>query len=138
MCASSSDEISCSLFNCFLYSSPYRDEVPGEIEAEIVEAVGAEKVLRKFFAYHHPGPIYLPKGQNWEIMAPWTRAQVMVPMRFIVGDWDLTPGVKDYIHNSGMKIDVPFLPGSGDTGRTDIASPCEIGCGVVNCLASLS
>lgn len=49
---------------------------------------------------------------NWELMAPWTKAQVKVPVKFIVGDLDLTynaPGVKDYIHKGGMKKDVPFL-----------------------------
>lgn len=129
-----------------------RFQVPGEIEAEIEEAGGANKVLRKFFAYRHPGPLYLPKGAleetiplpewlteqdfayyckefertgftgglnyyrvlnlNWEITAPWTGAQVQVPVKFIVGDLDLTyamPGVKDYIHKAGMKKDVPFL-----------------------------
>ncbi|KAL9259454.1 Epoxide hydrolase A-like protein [Drosera capensis] len=129
-----------------------RFQVPGEIEAEIEEAGGANQVLRKFFAYRHPGPLYLPKGAlketiplpewlteqdfayyckefertgfagglnyyrvlnlNWEITAPWTGAQVQVPVKFIVGDVDLTyamPGVKDYIHKGGMKKDVPFL-----------------------------
>ncbi|GAB2295344.1 hypothetical protein Dimus_029516 [Dionaea muscipula] len=139
----------------FAYGDDYyicRFQVPGEIEAEIVEAGGAEKVLRKFFAYRHPGPLYLPKGAlkdsvplpewltqedfayyckqfeqkgftgglnyyrainlNWEIMAPWTGAQVKVPVKFIVGELDLTyhmPGVQDYIHKGGMKKDVPFL-----------------------------
>ncbi|KAL9260391.1 Epoxide hydrolase A-like protein [Drosera capensis] len=109
-------------------------QVPGEIEAEIVEAGSANNVLSKFFAYRHPDPVYLPKGalketvplpewltekdfayyckENWEITAPWTGAQVQVPVKFIVGDVDLTyalPGVKDYIHKGGMKKDVPFL-----------------------------
>jgi len=37
---------------------------------------------------------------------------VKVPVKFIVGDLDLTyhlPGVKDYIHKGGMKKDVPLL-----------------------------
>ncbi|KAL9260396.1 Epoxide hydrolase A-like protein [Drosera capensis] len=139
----------------FLYGDDYymcRCQVPGEIEAEIEEAGGPNKVLRKFFAYRHPGPLYLPKGAlketvplpewlteedfayyckefertgftgglnyyrvmnlNWEIMAPWTGAEVKLPVKFIVGDLDLTycmPGVKDYIHKGGMKKDVPFL-----------------------------
>ncbi|OQU90682.1 hypothetical protein SORBI_3001G025300 [Sorghum bicolor] len=49
---------------------------------------------------------------NWELMAPWTRAKVQVPTKFIVGDGDLAyhhPGVKSYIHKGGLKRDVPML-----------------------------
>jgi pimeloyl-ACP methyl ester carboxylesterase len=50
--------------------------------------------------------------RNWELMAPWTRAKVQVPTKFIVGDGDLAyhhPGVKSYIHKGGLKRDVPML-----------------------------
>ncbi|XP_068662748.1 uncharacterized protein [Aristolochia californica] len=49
---------------------------------------------------------------NWELTAPWTGMQIKVPVKFIIGDLDLTyhvPGVKDYIHGGGFKKDVPFL-----------------------------
>ncbi|KAK7348147.1 hypothetical protein VNO80_22696 [Phaseolus coccineus] len=49
---------------------------------------------------------------NWELTAPWTGAKVEVPVKFIVGDLDLTynaPGAKDYIHKGGLKRDVPLL-----------------------------
>ncbi|XP_077217691.1 epoxide hydrolase 1-like [Tasmannia lanceolata] len=49
---------------------------------------------------------------NWELSAAWTGVQVKVPVKFIVGDLDLTyhmPGVKDYIHKGRFKKDVPFL-----------------------------
>ncbi|XP_059460897.1 uncharacterized protein LOC132190033 [Corylus avellana] len=49
---------------------------------------------------------------NWELTAPWTGTQVKVPVKFIVGDLDLTynaPGVKEYIHKGGLKKYVPFL-----------------------------
>ncbi|XP_057547364.1 uncharacterized protein LOC130825927 [Amaranthus tricolor] len=49
---------------------------------------------------------------NWELTSPWTGAQVNVPVKFVVGDLDLTyhfPGVKDYVHQGGMKKDVPNL-----------------------------
>uniref|UniRef100_A0A5B6ZQW8 soluble epoxide hydrolase n=1 Tax=Davidia involucrata TaxID=16924 RepID=A0A5B6ZQW8_DAVIN len=49
---------------------------------------------------------------NWELTAPWTGVQIKVPVKFIVGDLDLTyntPGVKEYIHNGGFKREVPFL-----------------------------
>ncbi|XP_076939130.1 epoxide hydrolase 2-like [Bidens hawaiensis] len=49
---------------------------------------------------------------NWELTAPWTGAQVKVPVKFIVGDVDLTyntMGAKDYIEKGGFKKDVPLL-----------------------------
>ncbi|GAA0181050.1 hydrolase [Lithospermum erythrorhizon] len=49
---------------------------------------------------------------NWQLLAPWTGVQIKVPVKFIVGDLDLTyntPGVKEYVHNGGLKKDVPFL-----------------------------
>ena len=45
-------------------------------------------------------------------MAPWTGVQIKVPVKFMVGDMDITyhfPGVKEYLHNGGMKKYVPFL-----------------------------
>ena len=38
--------------------------------------------------------------------------QIKVPVKFIVGDEDLTyttPGIKEYIHGGGFKRNVPFL-----------------------------
>ncbi|KAF7834524.1 Epoxide hydrolase A isoform B [Senna tora] len=49
---------------------------------------------------------------NWELTAPWSGAQIKVPVKFIVGDQDLTykaPGAKDYIGKGGMKRFVPLL-----------------------------
>ncbi|OVA02620.1 Alpha/beta hydrolase fold-1 [Macleaya cordata] len=49
---------------------------------------------------------------TWELTAPWTGVQVKVPVKFIVGDQDVTyttPGAKEYIHGGGFKKDVPFL-----------------------------
>ncbi|XP_049388448.1 uncharacterized protein LOC125852807 isoform X3 [Solanum stenotomum] len=49
---------------------------------------------------------------NWELTAPWAGAQVKVPTKFIVGEFDLVyhiPGAKEYIHNGGCKKDVPLL-----------------------------
>jgi pimeloyl-ACP methyl ester carboxylesterase len=50
--------------------------------------------------------------RDWELTAPWTGALINVPIKFIVGDLDLTyntPGVKDYIHKGGFKANVPNL-----------------------------
>ena len=50
--------------------------------------------------------------RNWELSAPWTGVQIKVPVKFVVGDLDLTyhvPGIQDYIHKGGFKRDVPFL-----------------------------
>ncbi|KAL5795639.1 hypothetical protein ACOSQ2_000459 [Xanthoceras sorbifolium] len=49
---------------------------------------------------------------TWELAAPWMGAQIKVPVKFIVGDLDLTyhiPGIKEYIHNGGFKKAVPML-----------------------------
>ncbi|PHT49115.1 hypothetical protein CQW23_13324 [Capsicum baccatum] len=54
----------------------------------------------------------LMKCRNWELTAPWTGAQVKVPTKFIVDEFDLVyriPGAKEYIHNDGFKKDVPLL-----------------------------
>lgn len=50
--------------------------------------------------------------RTWELTAPWTNAQIKVPVKFIVGDLDITyhiPGVQEYIHKGGFSRDVPFL-----------------------------
>nr|VDD55097.1 unnamed protein product [Brassica oleracea] len=50
--------------------------------------------------------------RNWELTAPSTGAKIGVPVKFIVGDQDLTynsPGIKEYIHGGGFKRDVPLL-----------------------------
>ncbi|KAJ4782638.1 alpha/beta-Hydrolases superfamily protein [Rhynchospora pubera] len=49
---------------------------------------------------------------NWEMSAPWTDEPIKVPVKFMVGDLDLTyhsPGVQDYIHKGGFSKNVPFL-----------------------------
>ncbi|XP_072984271.1 epoxide hydrolase 1-like [Typha latifolia] len=49
---------------------------------------------------------------NWELTAPWTGVPIKVPVKFIVGDLDLTyhtPGIQNYIHNGGFNKDVPYL-----------------------------
>ncbi|KAL6505040.1 hypothetical protein OROGR_024857 [Orobanche gracilis] len=55
---------------------------------------------------------YRAMDLNWELTAPWTGVQIKVPVKFIVGDVDLTyntPSVKEYIHDGGFKKHVPFL-----------------------------
>lgn len=50
--------------------------------------------------------------RTWELTRAWSEAKVIVPTKFMVGDLDLTyhvPGIKEYIHDGGMKKDVPFL-----------------------------
>ncbi|KAI4372519.1 hypothetical protein MLD38_010739 [Melastoma candidum] len=49
---------------------------------------------------------------NWELTAPWTGAQINVPVKFIIGNQDLTynmPGAKDFIHKGTLKKYVPLL-----------------------------
>ncbi|KAK4418115.1 Epoxide hydrolase A [Sesamum alatum] len=55
---------------------------------------------------------YRAMDLTWELMGPWTGAQVKVPVKFIIGDADITyhvPGVQEYIHGRGFKKDVPDL-----------------------------
>ncbi|KAK8654352.1 hypothetical protein V6N13_128321 [Hibiscus sabdariffa] len=55
---------------------------------------------------------YRALNLSWELTAPWTGSEIKVPVKFIVGDLDITyhiPGVKEYIHGGGFKKDVPFL-----------------------------
>ncbi|KAK4338874.1 hypothetical protein RND71_040336 [Anisodus tanguticus] len=67
--------------------------------------------------YEHTGftgglNYYRALDLNWELTAPWTGAKIKVPVKFIVGDLDITynsPGAKDYIHKGGLKKDVPLL-----------------------------
>ncbi|KAG5559878.1 hypothetical protein RHGRI_003238 [Rhododendron griersonianum] len=52
-------------------------------------------------------PFFRLRCRNCELAAPWTKAQVKVPTKFIVGDLDLVyniPGAKEYIHGGGMKV----------------------------------
>ncbi|KAL8054760.1 hypothetical protein ABFX02_04G013400 [Erythranthe guttata] len=55
---------------------------------------------------------YRAMDLTWELAAPWVGAQVKVPVKFIIGEQDITyyvPGVKEYIHDGGFKKDVPNL-----------------------------
>ncbi|TXG71693.1 hypothetical protein EZV62_000272 [Acer yangbiense] len=133
-----------------------RFQEPGEIEDEFAR-FGTETILKEFYSYRNPGPLFLPKGKgfghspdaqitlpswlpeeefnyyytkyekngftpginyyrnidkNWELTAPWTGSQIKVPVKFIVGDQDLTYnslGTKEYINKGGFKSNVPFL-----------------------------
>ncbi|PHU18445.1 hypothetical protein BC332_14140 [Capsicum chinense] len=75
---------------------------------------GLDYFASKFEKTGFTGPVnyYRALPLNWELTAPWTGAQVKVPTKFIVGEFDLVyriPGAKEYIHNDGFKKDVPLL-----------------------------
>lgn len=43
---------------------------------------------------------------NWELCAAWTGSEITLPVKFIVGELDMTysvPGMKEYIHGGGFK-----------------------------------
>ncbi|PIA61302.1 hypothetical protein AQUCO_00300678v1 [Aquilegia coerulea] len=70
---------------------------------------------------------------TWELTAPWTSAQVKVPVKFIVGDLDMAyhvPGAQEYIHGGAFKRDVPLLEEvivlEGVAHFTQQESPTEI------------
>uniref|UniRef100_A0A1J3HAE7 soluble epoxide hydrolase n=1 Tax=Noccaea caerulescens TaxID=107243 RepID=A0A1J3HAE7_NOCCA len=48
---------------------------------------------------------------NWELEAPWDGLQIKVPVKFIVGDLDISyhMGTKEFINGGGFKKQVPFL-----------------------------
>ncbi|CAL0311211.1 unnamed protein product [Lupinus luteus] len=51
-------------------------------------------------------------NSNWELTAPWTGAQIKVPVKFITGDLDVVYssfGTKKYIESGAFKKDVPLL-----------------------------
>ncbi|KAI4365701.1 hypothetical protein MLD38_021665 [Melastoma candidum] len=55
---------------------------------------------------------YRSLDRTWELTAAWTGVEIKVPVKFVIGDMDLTyhfPGMKEYIKGGGMKKYVPFL-----------------------------
>ncbi|WVZ66784.1 hypothetical protein U9M48_015959 [Paspalum notatum var. saurae] len=55
---------------------------------------------------------YRALNKTWELTSPWTAAVINVPVKFIIGDLDLTyntPGIQDFIHKGGFKKFVPLL-----------------------------
>ncbi|KAI3961157.1 hypothetical protein MKX01_035743 [Papaver californicum] len=55
---------------------------------------------------------YCALDLSWELTAPWCDVEVKVPVKYIVGNEDVTyttPGAKEYVHGGGFKKDVPFL-----------------------------
>ncbi|KAL6865138.1 hypothetical protein ACP4OV_016289 [Aristida adscensionis] len=55
---------------------------------------------------------YRAMNKTWELTSPWTGAEIKVPVKFIIGDLDLTyhiPGIQDFIHKGGFKKFVPLL-----------------------------
>ncbi|CAI9274924.1 unnamed protein product [Lactuca saligna] len=65
---------------------------------------------------------YRALNLNWELTGPWTGAQVKVPVKFIVGDLDLTynsMGARDYIEKGG------FTKRCASFGRSNRASRCR-------------
>ncbi|KAL6619353.1 hypothetical protein ACP70R_034492 [Stipagrostis hirtigluma subsp. patula] len=55
---------------------------------------------------------YRAMNKTWELTSPWTGAEIKVPVKFIIGDLDMTyhtPGIQDFIHKGGFKKFVPLL-----------------------------
>lgn len=51
--------------------------------------------------------------RSWELTGPWSGAKITVPVKFVIGDMDLTykfPGANEFIHgDGGFKKHVPLL-----------------------------
>ncbi|KAI4332029.1 hypothetical protein L6164_016970 [Bauhinia variegata] len=55
---------------------------------------------------------YRNMNRNWELTAPWTGAQVTVPVKYIAGELDMlynSLNFKEYVHGGQFKKDVPNL-----------------------------
>ncbi|EYU42746.1 hypothetical protein ABFS82_13G002200 [Erythranthe guttata] len=55
---------------------------------------------------------YRAMDLSWELTGPWTKSVIKVPVKFLIGDMDVTyhfPGVKEYIQSGGLKKYVPLL-----------------------------
>ncbi|KAI3962730.1 hypothetical protein MKW92_046956 [Papaver armeniacum] len=102
-----------------------RFQEPGVMEADFA-TVGAETALKNFlllksidtYRYREKGGFtggfnyYRALDLNWELTAAWSGAKVQVPVKFIVGENDLSYNnapTKAYVHGGGFKKDVPLL-----------------------------
>ncbi|WCJ26899.1 alpha/beta-Hydrolases superfamily protein [Euphorbia peplus] len=70
--------------------------------------------VTKFNQTGFTGPLnyYRAMDLNWELTAPWTGAQVKVPVKFVVGEVDCvytTPGIKRFIEGDEFRQHVPLL-----------------------------
>ncbi|PHT82397.1 hypothetical protein T459_15412 [Capsicum annuum] len=73
---------------------------------------GLDYFASKFEKTGFTGPVNYYRALPLELIASWTGAQVKVPTKFIVGEFDLVyriPRAKEYIHSDGFKKDVPLL-----------------------------
>ncbi|RLN30767.1 bifunctional epoxide hydrolase 2-like [Panicum miliaceum] len=64
----------------------------------------------KYYSNNKMGAFYALR--TWELTSPWTGAEINVPVKFIIGDLDLTyhsPGIQDFIHKGSFKKFVPLL-----------------------------
>lgn len=90
-----------SEYNCFLFRWDYQFVIRFLLIYFVEGCVCS--LVNSFFSFF---------CRTWELTAAWTGVQIKVPVKFIVGDLDITyntPGVKEYIHNGGFKRDVRFL-----------------------------
>ncbi|XP_065851875.1 uncharacterized protein [Euphorbia lathyris] len=101
--------------SCLLKENPFGISEKNQISLPswLTEADIAYYVT-KFNQKGFTGPLnyYRAMDLNWELTAPWTGAQVKVPVKFIVGELDMvytTPGVKQYVESVAFKQYVPFL-----------------------------
>ncbi|KAK6803653.1 hypothetical protein RDI58_001437 [Solanum bulbocastanum] len=85
------------------------DELPGWLSDEDIDFYA-----NKYQQIGFTGALnyYRSIDRNWEVTAAWTGAKIQVPVKFIVGDLDITynaPGAKDYLHKGAFKKLVPLL-----------------------------
>ncbi|KAG5231724.1 epoxide hydrolase family protein [Salix suchowensis] len=117
-------QISRDLFGDDYYICRFQE--PGQAEEDFAQ-MDTARIIRKFLTSRNPKPPCIPKEVgfrglpdspnlpswlNWELTAAFTGLQIEVPVKFIVGELDITynmPGAQDYITKGGLKKHVPFL-----------------------------
>lgn len=85
------------------------DELPSWLSEEEVDIYATKYEQTGFTGALN---FYRAIDRNWELTAAWTGAKIQVPVKFIVGDLDLTynsPGAKDFLHKGAFKKQVPLL-----------------------------
>ncbi|CAN8274997.1 unnamed protein product [Cochlearia groenlandica] len=91
----------------------YGDDHPVTLPSWLTE-YDVKYYVSKYEKNGFTGPVnyYRNMDRTWELMGALSNTQVKVPVKFIIGDQDLTyhiPGTKKYIHEGRFKSHVPLL-----------------------------
>ncbi|KMZ70009.1 Epoxide hydrolase 1 [Zostera marina] len=99
----------------FLVSEEFHQTAPSDIQLPpFLTQDDVNYFVTKFKKSGFAGPLnyYRNLNMNSEMSAPWAGEPIKVPVKFLIGDLDMSyhiPGTQDYIHKGGFKKNVPFL-----------------------------